>query len=416
MKSDLRRLPASSKALHAFASSYSHRKGNMNPSAISSQLAHHAVYPSPTLADLPSDIRFQMVRALIPADVTAASDLSWYMDVRRFAIGIETAVLVPLLRQWSDGLINQLTLEQERVLSMAADILRDQAMTLPHEAGTQTVLMVAAQTGDPHLINRLLMPFSPHLLQTGFVGLPPQLNISATDDLGRTAMHFATQMNCASSIYALAAAGGSIDAQDNYGWTPLHYASAFNHEESMYTLIELHANLNLPDNQDFTPLAIAESFEHNAATLILTAAEARNDHPAVGYSALHIASNDVSIEMAMLLLALRHPVDPPDEFGRTPFLHAASRGNVSIMSALIDAGANINTQDDSGLSALHVAVEENQIDAIFLLLQRGANLLARDAEGDTPYDIAHGNGDAALADLLLSAQQRYHPQVPLPGV
>lgn len=385
----------------------------MISSVISPRAADVVHPPLRTIADLPSDVRFQLVRALIPPDVTATHDLEWYKEVTRFALGIDTAVLVPLMRQQADPRINQLTLEEERVLRMAADILRHQAMTLPHHAGTRTVLMTAAQTGDPHLINRLLLPFSPHLLHTGFHDLPPQLSINATDDLGRTAMHYAVLADCSSSIHALAAAGGSVDAQDYYGWTPLHYASALNREDTMHTLIDLEANPDVLDNQDFNSLAIAESFENDAAARILIAAGGSNDHPASGYSALHIAATDPNIEMAMLLVELNHPLNPPDEFGRTPFLHAASRHDIELMNILVEAGADINAQDDSGISALHVAVEDHHIETLLLLLTAGAHLLTRDADGDTPYDIARSNGDDDIADLLLSALNARQPQVQL---
>jgi ankyrin repeat protein len=388
----------------------------MNPTLISRQPANVDFTPLRTLADLPSDVRFQLVRALIPSDVTATHDVEWYSGVTRFALGIDTAVLVPLMRQQPDPRINQLALEEERVLNMAADILRDQAMTLPHHAGTRTVLMVAAQIGDPHLINRLLLPFNPHLLHTGFHGLPPQLNINETDNLGRTAMHYAVHANCSSSIYALAAAGGSVNVQDHYGWTPLHYASALNREDMMHTLIDLNANPDALDALDFNSMAIADSFENDAAALILANAGASNEHPASGYSALHIAAADANSEMAMLLIELNHPIDSLDEFGRTPFFLAAGRQDIELMNLLINTGADINAQDDSGMSALHVAVEERHIDTILLLLTKGAHLLTTDADGDTPYDIAVSNGDDNVADLLLSALNARQPQVQLTSI
>jgi ankyrin repeat protein len=388
----------------------------MIPALVSRQPANLDFAPSRTLADLPSDVRFQLVKTLVPPDVTATHSPEWYREVTRFALGIDTAVLVPLMRQWANPLINQLTLEEERVLSMAADIMRHQAMTLPHQAGTRTVLMVAAQTGDPHLINRLLLPFSDHLLHTGFHDLPPQLKINATDDLGRTVMHYAVQADCSSSIHALAAAGGSVDAQDYYGWTPLHYASALNRQDMMHTLIDLQANPDVLDNQDFNSLAIAESFGNDAAADILADAGTSIDHPASGYSALHIAATDPDIEMARLLVELNHPIDSPDEFGRTPFFHAADRQDIKLMNLLIRAGANINAQDDCGLSALHLAVENRQIDTIMLLLTERAHLLTKDIDGETPYDIAQSNGDDDIADLFLSALNARQPQVQLASI
>ncbi len=70
-----------------------------------------------------------------------------------------------------------------------------------------------------------------------------------------------------------------------------------------------------------------------------------------------------------------------------------------MVTMLIAAGANVDARDRFGQSPLHDAAsygvydfqEGHAGDCIFALLDGGANPLARDAEGRTPWDLAQEN-------------------------
>ena len=68
----------------------------------------------------------------------------------------------------------------------------------------------------------------------------------------------------------------------------------------------------------------------------------------------------------------------------TPLHVAAVRGDVVVISALLDAGADIHACGEHGYSPLHEAVEQGHIEAVRLLLRRGASPTAADDEGCTP--------------------------------
>jgi ankyrin repeat protein len=57
-----------------------------------------------------------------------------------------------------------------------------------------------------------------------------------------------------------------------------------------------------------------------------------------------------------------------------PLLRAAQLGRVEIMTMLLDAGADINAVDRIERTACHVAILNDQFDALKLLVERGANL------------------------------------------
>ena len=62
-----------------------------------------------------------------------------------------------------------------------------------------------------------------------------------------------------------------------------------------------------------------------------------------------------SAAVAVLLEASGGVVDPRDESGATPLIVAAIQGQVEIIKALLDLGADANAADDQGCTALHLA-------------------------------------------------------------
>uniref|UniRef100_A0A914ZVM8 Uncharacterized protein n=2 Tax=Ascarididae TaxID=6250 RepID=A0A914ZVM8_PARUN len=65
-------------------------------------------------------------------------------------------------------------------------------------------------------------------------------------------------------------------------------------------------------------------------------------------------------------------IDCQDQNGYTPLLVAAMSGNTSAIKMLLERGAQINHIDKDKHSAVHWAVVCGQLDALILLLQKGA--------------------------------------------
>jgi ankyrin repeat protein len=64
-----------------------------------------------------------------------------------------------------------------------------------------------------------------------------------------------------------------------------------------------------------------------------------------------------------------------------PLHRAAELGRVEIMTLLLDAGADINAVNGCRYTACHIAILNNQFDALKLLVERGANLAVVDSDG-----------------------------------
>jgi ankyrin repeat protein len=74
---------------------------------------------------------------------------------------------------------------------------------------------------------------------------------------------------------------------------------------------------------------------------------------------------------------------------RCTALHmAARRGNVELIGALLDGGADIEARDSLGDTPLRRAVNLNKVDAARLLLARGADPYSKGSKGLTPVRAA----------------------------
>lgn len=83
----------------------------------------------------------------------------------------------------------------------------------------------------------------------------------------------------------------------------------------------------------------------------------------------------------------------------TALHHAVEQENEPAVVELIDRGADVNARDFGGGSVLHYAVENKNGYIVDLILKAGAMVRARNREGETPLDIARRRNEHV--DLLL---------------
>jgi ankyrin repeat protein len=113
------------------------------------------------------------------------------------------------------------------------------------------------------------------------------------------------------------------------------------------------------------------------------------------------AVTNVARERALAeYLIARNVSQVADGHGTMP-IHAASRHrNLDILRGLIDRGAEVNARDRKGLRPLHHAVEKNAVDVCVFLIENGAELDATDRRGRTPLHTAAALGYLEIVELL----------------
>jgi ankyrin repeat protein len=120
------------------------------------------------------------------------------------------------------------------------------------------------------------------------------------------------------------------------------------------------------------------------------------------------------------LLSVGADVNTTDRRGRTPLQWASLYGHVQVFKELVEHGADIEAKDNHGWTPLHWACGKGHLPVVIELLypndsngttttilgkrksRGGANIEAKDNDGDTPLHLASMYGNLAVAKALLS--------------
>jgi pimeloyl-ACP methyl ester carboxylesterase len=86
--------------------------------------------------------------------------------------------------------------------------------------------------------------------------------------------------------------------------------------------------------------------------------------------------------------------------GRRPLNWAAFYGHTEIVKLLIDNSADINAHNNSGYTAIHHAVENNQKETVILLIKAKADISIANNNGVKPIDTALNQKNSSIVDLL----------------
>lgn len=229
------------------------------------------------------------------------------------------------------------------------------------------------------------------------------------------------------------------NARSSRGWTLLHYS---NDTELTKALIAQGADVNIqgagidpklapmrqfyrfwkPEDflaktmqdivtkgKNFAPLHTVRNAE--VAQILLTAGASPDIQDSYGRTPLHHAN---SLEMVQTLIQANADVNLVSKYGTSPLANAMDDFNdlgraygmehyAPIIKLLIASGANPNTQDGAGHTALHVYNTTNPPEIVQYLLQHKADPFLKTTSGDNPlcYAIAGNAQKTALVYLSI---------------
>ena len=90
--------------------------------------------------------------------------------------------------------------------------------------------------------------------------------------------------------------------------------------------------------------------------------------------------------------------------GRTPLMLAAFRGNIEAVRKLLACGAEVNAKDKDGDTALMFAAFKGHAEIVSLLLRHGANVHVRAKNGWTARKAAQAGFHTHIAVMLRQAE------------
>ena len=230
------------------------------------------------------------------------------------------------------------------------------------------ILALFVHCGESHLDDALkgghmtrakaILTFRPHYLHR-------------RNDDGRTRLHIAVLENRKDVAEVLLSKDADVNAADRYGYAPLHYAAQRGQEDMARYLLDNGADIEATTHYGCTPLHWAAERGHESVVPLL-----------IDRGANMFAEDKDG----------RWPAQSAEEMGHWrvgcglyPLHRAAQGGDIASIVSLLDLDRGlVSLRDGWGRTALHVAERCDQKALAQLLLEKGADMKAKDTFGFTP--------------------------------
>jgi len=118
--------------------------------------------------------------------------------------------------------------------------------------------------------------------------------------------------------------------------------------------------------------------------------------------ALIDAATDGNLTDVSRLIDAGHAVKGSDRQGRSPLWYASSVGHAAVGERLIEVGAEVDSQDRFGVSPLVVAVKRGHVDVVRVLLKAGVRVNPGLRAKFIPLHVAVEQNNLSIAFLLLA--------------
>ena len=134
--------------------------------------------------------------------------------------------------------------------------------------------------------------------------------------------------------------------------------------------------------------------------LLESGEDVNKKEPKLGRTALHFAAYfDIPVTLKILIEA-GADMNTQDREGITPLYLAAQEGNPMIVMELIKAGADVNLARPNGATPLHMAAQQGHESCVVALIRDGADIHRRTNIGTTSIRFAIVNKHEKIAKML----------------
>ena len=259
-----------------------------------------------------------------------------------------------------------------KCLASGADLNRRERWTPP-------LLAIASAGGNVEIVKSLLEHSS--------------IDVEATDDVGNTALHVATERKHPSVVKVLLKHGAHVDAVNDRARTPLMQACQAGNTKSIELLLTHKANVWVKDADGKTALdyALCRKIDDNVRLLAkkMVQISATDSFLSLLGRLLH-RLYDLRHADTMESLLAAHPCIVDHVVHGKTLLHRACKDEyLAAIHGVLNHGASVDKVDERNESALHVLCDQKKtrLDIVRLLLKNKANINLVNQDGNTPIHL-----------------------------
>lgn len=248
---------------------------------------------------------------------------------------------------------------------------------------------------------------------------------------GTTALHYAVHLNDLGLAKLLVKSKANPDVANDYGITPLSLACTNRNGDMVELLLDAGANANAEKwSGESVLMECVRTGATDAVAALLNAGAIPNvSEDKMGQTPLMWAAAGGHAEITKLLLDHGADISPktlasedrvpntcricewkPSPGGFTALMFAARAGNIDTARLLLDAGADINEATDEYGNPLVIAAASNHEDLAIFLLESGADPESKDENGVTALHHAHQNGLSYMHGITYDPSYRLRPK------
>lgn len=263
---------------------------------------------------------------------------------------------------------------------IAQYLLKNGADTSSQDISGTTPLHEAVRYGNVEIVSELISSGA---------------NVNGQDSLGKTPLLVLIPVENQDKIYSLLLTNGAnANHKDMYGDSILHTAAMTSMKtELLEKFVRAGADVNVRNKKGLTPISV--SIEHNnAAQLKFFVEHGADIHAEDAKKITPLVSVLLRKDDLYKSLIVKETVATVDSEGNTPLIIALKR-NVPYerIEYILNLGANVNARNREGESALYIAVEKNNRRVGELLLSHGADIFSANTKNISPLRLALENRD-----------------------
>ncbi|PRD22307.1 UNVERIFIED_CONTAM: Ank3 [Trichonephila clavipes] len=196
--------------------------------------------------------------------------------------------------------------------------------------------------------------------------------------------------------------GNDLNFKDNFGCTALHLSSKNEHLDVIKLLIRNGAVINIWNNIHDSPLFLAiENGNFEIIEFLIAEGADINLTNFFGFKALHFSILHRKKEVVAYLIQKGANINDPC-YRQTPLQLAVQNNDFEMAQVLINNGAEIDAESDSGLTPLCLAVRNNNKEIVKILLKYGADINYGES---LPLSTAIVFGLNNIAEILLDNEK-----------